>query len=138
MCDFSLQAVQSRPARVGDEITTRNFGTGTRGFSAHEDSKTAVCVLPGTEIAFSSHVTVPTFGFFHRWRTRTIDHTTAIFRQVDKDNPQAHHDALEFPDGQIILLTLLSEGQKATVLQLPAQPTTLADEAAQKRVAYTG
>src|SRR5215472_11263432 len=32
------------------------------------------------------------------------------------------HDALEFPDGQIVLLTDLFEDQEATVLQLPAQP----------------
>jgi hypothetical protein len=31
-----------------------------------------------------------------------------------------HHDALEFPDGQVVLLTRLCEGQRATVLQLPA------------------
>ena len=44
-------------------------------------------------------------------------HTTAIFRQVDKDNPHTHHDALEFPDGQMVLLNDLFEGQRATVLQ---------------------
>jgi len=47
-------------------------------------------------------------------------HKTAIFRQVNQDNPITHHDALEFPDGQIVLLTFLAEGQQATVLQLPA------------------
>jgi hypothetical protein len=54
------------------------------------------------------------------WRNRTIHHKTAIFRQMNKGWAMAHHDALEFPDGQIVLLTLLAEGQKATVLQLPA------------------
>jgi hypothetical protein len=49
-----------------------------------------------------------------------------------------HHDALEFPDGQTVLLTELVEGQKATVLQLPAQPKTPAEEAAQRRVTYVG
>ena len=34
MCDFSLQAVRSRPAKVGDKLVTRDFGTGTRGFAA--------------------------------------------------------------------------------------------------------
>jgi hypothetical protein len=46
----------------------------------------------------------------------------ARFRQVNMDNPCTHHDALEFPDGQIVLVTHLREGQRATVLQLPAQP----------------
>jgi hypothetical protein len=72
------------------------------------------------------------------WRRRTINHATAIFRQVDKDKIAAHHDALEFPDGRIILLTALCEGQTATVLQLPAQPKTDAEAAMQKRAAYTG
>jgi hypothetical protein len=49
-----------------------------------------------------------------------------------------HHDALEFPDGQMVLLTELIEGQEATVLQLPAQPATAAEAEAQERVAYVG
>ena len=69
---------------------------------------------------------------------KTIESRTAIFRQVNKDVPRMHHDALEFPDGQTVLLTELVEGQEATVLQLPAQPKTPAEEAAQKRVTYVG
>jgi hypothetical protein len=49
MCDYSLHNVKTRPAKVSDKLTTRNFGTGTRGFSASEDHSVAVCVLPGTE-----------------------------------------------------------------------------------------
>src|ERR1700686_376337 len=99
MCDYSLQSVLSRPAKVGDKLTTRNFGTGTRGFAAPENCNIAVGVLPGTELAFSSEVKVPAVGFF-ALRGRALSHTTAIFRQVDKNAPRAHHDALEFPDGQ--------------------------------------
>jgi hypothetical protein len=69
---------------------------------------------------------------------RLVHHKTAIFRQVNKDNPRTHHDALEFPDGQVVLLTLVFEGQEATVLQLPAHPATAADIRAQERVAYAG
>jgi hypothetical protein len=72
------------------------------------------------------------------WGTKKINHQTAIFRQIHKDAPHVHHDALEFPDGEVILLTDLNEGQEATVLQLPAQPTNEAEEAAQKRVAFVG
>ena len=67
-----------------------------------------------------------------------IVYTTAIFRQVNKDNPRTHHDALEFPDGQIVLLTHMVEAQEATVLQLPAQPATAAEAKAQERVAHVG
>ena len=56
MCDYSLHHVASRPAKVGDKLTTRDFGTGTRGFAASEDSQIAVCVLPGTELAFAAPV----------------------------------------------------------------------------------
>ena len=53
MCDYSLQNVKSRPARVGDQLRTRDFFAGTRGFAAPEDANTAVCVLPGRELAFA-------------------------------------------------------------------------------------
>jgi len=72
------------------------------------------------------------------WRKRAIGHKTAIFRQINKEKVAAHHDALEFPDGRIVLLTRLRAGQKATVLQLPAQPKTAAESAGQQRVAYVG
>jgi hypothetical protein len=98
----------------------------------------AVCVLPGTELAFSSPVAVTDTRFVVNWKVETLDHATAIFRQVNKTEPMMHHDALEFPDGRIVLLTRLSEGQKATVLQLPAQPKTADEAVAQKRIAYIG
>jgi hypothetical protein len=59
----------------------------------------------------------------------------AQFQQINKDRAVAHHDALEFPDGQIVLLTCLSEGQQATVLQLPAEPKTVVESEAQRRAA---
>jgi hypothetical protein len=138
MCDYSLQQVRSRPAKVGDKLTTRDFGTCTRGFAAAEDAGVAVCVLPGTELAFSRPVTITDFRFVVNWRVETLAHTMAIFRQVNKDEQFKHHDALEFPDGRIVLLTKLSEDQEATVLQLPAQPKTMAEADAQKRTAHVG
>jgi len=137
MCDYSLQSVKSRPAKIGDKLTTHNFYTGTRGFAAPEDVGVAVCVLPGTELAFAAPVRCSPRGPFG-WRTTTLAHTTAIFRQINKNNPRIHHDALEFPDGQTVLLTDLSEGQGATVLQLPAQPGSAAEAKAQERVAHFG
>jgi len=135
MCDYSLQSVRSRAARVGDKLTTRDFGTGTRGFAAAEDNDVAVCVLPGTELAFSSEVTASEPRFVVGWKAETLRYATAIFRQVNKTEQRTHHDALEFPDGRIVLLTQLCGGQEATVLQLPAQPTTTAEADAQKRLA---
>ena len=137
MCDYSLQNVKSRPASVGDKLTTRNFGTGTRGFAAPEDPTTAVCVLPGTELAFTKEIACVSHGLLG-WGSKQAIHQTAIFRQINKDEPRIHHDALEFPDGQVVLLTDLCEGQSASVLQLPAQPTTEKEAQEQKRVIYVG
>ena len=137
MCDYSLYSIKSRPAKVGDKLTTRDFGTGTRGFSASEDKNVAVCVLPGTELAYAHDVQRLSARVWP-WHNRTIEQTTAIFRQINKDKLAAHHDALEFPDGQIVLLTLMCSGQEATVLQLPAEPKTAAEVAAQKRTAFVG
>jgi hypothetical protein len=137
MCDYSLYNVKSRPAEVGDKLTTRDFGTGTRGFSASEDASVVVCVRPGTELSFADEVRCLPTGLFS-WRDKVINHKTAIFRQINKERVVGHHDALEFPDGQIVLLTFLLEGQQATVLQLPAGPRTVTEAEAQRRTAYAG
>ncbi|CAN7465023.1 hypothetical protein [Bosea sp. LjRoot237] len=119
MCDYSLHHVMSTPAKVGDVLKTTSFvGSSTRGFCAAGEPSVAVCVLPGTELAFSSEIECDrAIGFLPH---RRLAATVARFRQVDLDKPYAHHDALELPDGQIVLLTNLSAGQTATVLQLPA------------------
>ena len=116
MCDYSLHNVKSRPAKIGDKLTTHFFKSGTRGFCAPEDASVAVCVQPGTELSFADEVRRERMW---PWSKGAIKHRTAIFRQINKEKPTTHHDALEFPDGQIVLLHFLEEGQRATVLQLP-------------------
>jgi hypothetical protein len=110
---------------------------GTTGFAAAEDLGLAVCVMPGTELAFAQEIASLSNSLLS-WKARIVNYRTAIFRQVNKDKHWSHHDALEFPDGRTELLTHLCEGQQATVLQLPAQPTTAAEADAQKRVANVG
>jgi hypothetical protein len=117
MCDYSLQHVKSRPAKVGDHLTTRDFNLGTRGFAASEDNNVAVCLLPGTELAFTNEVKRARLW---PWHNGVIKHKTAIFRHINQHNPWTHHDALEFADGQTVPLTYLAESQQATILQLPA------------------
>jgi len=137
MCDYSLYFIKSRPAIIGDKLTTCDFGTGTRGFAASEDPSVVVCILPGTELAFAHDVGRLSTILWPR-HDSAIWHKTAIFRQINKDKIATHHDALEFPDGQIVLLTCLCEGQQATVLQLPAEPRIAAESEAQRRAAYVG
>jgi hypothetical protein len=111
----------SRPAKIEDKIVTTRFSNSvTRGFAAVGESDVAVCLLPGTEVAFDEQVECePSFGsgFFS---TKKIGQKLARFRQINMENPTTHHDALEFPDGQVVLVTRLCEGQRATVLQLPS------------------
>ena len=118
MCDYSLEHVASRPARVGDKlVSTRFINSGTRGFAASDEPTVAVCLLPGTELAFDEQVKCESmFGF----GSKRLPYRVARFREIDKDRPNVHHDALEMPDGQIVLVAKLMPGQHATVLQLPA------------------
>ena len=119
MCDYSLHDVPSRSAKVGDQLITSRFRNAiTRGFADSAEPRTAVCLLPGTELAFDEEVRCDAaLPLLPKWKSR---HKVARFRQVNLDRPASHHDALEFPDGKIKLLTNLSEGQRATVLQLPS------------------
>jgi hypothetical protein len=119
MCDYSLHNVASRPAKVDDKLVSTRFSNSiTRGFAAVGEPTVAVCLLPGTEVAFEREV-----EYELGWsllRNRKVVEKVARFRQVDQDKPAVHHDALEFPNGQIVLVNSLCEGQHVTVLQMPA------------------
>ena len=137
MCDYSLHNVASRAAKVGDKLVVTDFAkTITSGFAAVGEPDVAVCLLPGTELAFEDHV-----QYHHalsRFGKACVKHRVARFRRIDLANPRVHHDALEFPDGQIVMVTRLIAGQIATVLQLPARSIKESEIASQKRAAYVG
>jgi hypothetical protein len=129
MCDYSLHHVASRPAKVRDKLVTTELArSSTRGFAAvgergaklviHDSPpKVAVCLLPGTELAFDDDVRYDrAFSLFGKAR---VNHKVARFRQIDMNDPHVQHDALEFPNGQVLKVTQLVAGQTATVLQLP-------------------
>lgn len=118
MCDYSLHLMASRPAKVADKLVSTDFAQSiTRGFTAIGQPSVAVCLLPGTEIAFDQNVQYDrAFSMFGR---ASIEPRVARFRQVNMADPHVHHDALEFPGGQIVMVTRLIPGQAATVLQLP-------------------
>jgi hypothetical protein len=129
MCDYSLHSVASRPAKVSDKlVTTRLARSATRAFAAvgeygaklviHDGApEVAVCLLPGTELAFDNNVRYD--RGFSLLGKRSLNHKVARFRQIDLDDPHVHHDALEFPDGKVLKVAQLATGQTATVLQLP-------------------
>jgi hypothetical protein len=139
MCDYSLHGVASRPAKVGDRLVTTDFrDTLTRGFSAVGEPDVAVCLMPGTELAFEAeverhHVWLQMLLFRKdKWK---IPHKVGRFRQINVDNPATHHDAIEFPDGRVVLVTRLRPGQHATVLQLPVRPYAATEAKSEQRPA---
>ena len=104
MCDYSLHDVASRPAKVGDKLVSSQFPNAiTRGFADPAEPRVAVCLMPGTELAFEKDVECD--ASFRFLPTRKSTHRVARFRQVNLNRPAAHHDALEFPDGKIVLVT---------------------------------
>jgi len=135
MCDYSLHHVATRPAKVGDKLVVTDFTKSiTRGFAAVGEPDVAVCLLPGTELAFEDDVRHDrALSLFGKAR---VDHKVARFRQINMDNPHVHHDALEFPGGETVLVTRLIAGQTATVLQLPAQPVTASEAQPQRRAVF--
>jgi len=116
MCDYSLHAVATRPAQVGETLISTTFrGTSTRGFASEKEPEVAVCMLPGTELAFEEQLRCDI-----RWLwTKSVTFRVGNFSAIDLDVEPCHHDSLEFPDGSRVLVTQLCEGQRATVLQLP-------------------
>jgi hypothetical protein len=120
MCDYSLEHVASRAAELGDKLVSTRFADSiTRGFTGVNEPNVAVCLRPGTELAFDRNVEFENILGAGR---QDAGFNVARFREIDLETKHVHHDALEFPDGRIVLLTRLVEGQHATVLQLPAEP----------------
>ncbi len=133
MCDYSLQLVASRPAKIGDKLVTTKFNNSlTGGFAEVLEPTIAVCLLSGTEVAFEREVECE--NIFKVFRSqKLIRQKVARFRQINLEEPNVHHDALEFPDGQVVKLTRLRAGQHATVLQLPPSPRATNEAEQQKR-----
>src|SRR3979490_1496447 len=118
MCDYSLHAVATRPAEVAETLVSTRFqSTTTRGFASPDNLQVAVCLRPGTEIAFENDVQPD--GVMFR---KTSGAGRARCPRIALNQPARHHDALEFSNGAIVLVTDLTVGQRATVLQLPASP----------------
>jgi hypothetical protein len=50
MCDYSLEAYQSRPAAIGEKLTLGRFASGSMGFASGAVCDTAVCILPESKL----------------------------------------------------------------------------------------
>src|SRR6188472_2516155 len=94
MCDYSLLLVASRPAKVGDKLVSTRFPqTSTRGFASVDDHNVAVCLLPGTEVAFEKEVQRDT-GMAFGWK---LGHSVAKFNMSTRTSPTFTMTPLSFP-----------------------------------------
>ena len=94
MCDYSLHLITSRPAKVGDKlISTRFPQTSTRGFASVDDRNVAVCLLPGTELAFEREVQRDT-GMVFGWK---LDTASPSFNMSTRANQTFTMTPLSFP-----------------------------------------
>ena len=123
MCDNSMHAIASRPAKVNETLVSTDFrGSCTRGFASAEEREVAICLLPGTELVFEQNV-----RHHRRWLgSKEVPFSVAQFCKLNPENPHLHHDALAFPDGATLLVDSLVRGQRARVLQLPVSSTDIA------------
>ena len=125
MCDYSLEHLASRPAKVGDKLVTTRFKHSlTGGFCAIGEPDIAVCLRPGTEMAFEREIESLSGFWMH---PKKLGSKVARFRRLNQDCQAAHHDALELPDGRVVLLTRLRESQFVTVIQLPTEQPEAAE-----------
>jgi hypothetical protein len=103
MCDYSLDLVASRPAKVGDELVTTKFKNSiTRGFAAIGEPNVAVCLLPGTEVAFEKEVKYEPFTLFPHMKLGPADQRGQAERAsrcagVPRRGDRAAHPAVRRP-----------------------------------------
>ena len=132
MCDYSLHAMATRPAVVGETLISTTFrGTSTRGFASETRARGRGlhAARDRTGVRARRQIRQPLD------LDRTIGFRVGKFNTIDPHIRERHHDAIEFPDGSHVLVTQLCEGQRVTVLQLPVvhpiaeRATTKADTA---------
>ena len=107
MCDYSLEAYRSRPARIGEKYETHRFQSYSVGFIAPGDTSTAVCMAYDTKLRLED-VPKPvqkTYGV-------SADENVTFTRL--ESGP--HHDGVRFANGAEVTLQVLGPGVKGFVL----------------------
>jgi hypothetical protein len=108
-------------AKIGDKLVTTR--SSTCGFAAVGKPDGAISLLPGTELAFEKDI-----KYYRRFSLLRFsrDYRSAKFQRFNIGKSRDEHDALEFPDGRIVMVSELVAGQTATVVQVPpsAQPVS--------------
>jgi hypothetical protein len=103
MCDYSLEAYRSRPARLGEKYETRLFESHSVGFVAPGDSSTAVCM--------ECDMTLRLEGIPERVQRmkRVSANEDVTFTRIEKS---FHQDGVRFGNGAEVTLQELGPGVK--------------------------
>lgn len=125
MCDYSLESVRNRPARVGEKLTTRRFPSGSVGFTAAGDvgCSTAVCLMEDTRITLEN---VP--AELQR-ELGVAEKATVTFFRTDPQTSVGYRDSIRFPNGKEITLQRLGPAVSAVVEDILETPTPTRDRA---------
>jgi hypothetical protein len=113
MCDYSLEAYRSRPAREGEPYMTHRFPSGAVGFIAPGDSATAICMAYDTKLTLEG---IPS----------TVQSAAGVqasepvtFSRLEN---QLFQDGVRFENGTLISLQQLGVGVRACVVDALLAP----------------
>lgn len=106
MCDYSLEAYRSTPARTGETYETHRFASGTVGFVAKGDRETAVCMSCDTRVTLEN-IPQPLQASLSISPRENV-----VFTRLEEG---PHHDGVRFSNGAQVTLQRLGSGVSGTV-----------------------
>src|SRR6476620_2988885 len=109
MCDYSLEAYRSRPARLGKRYKTHRFESYSIGFIAPGDPSTAVCMAYDTKLRLEGIPEVVQ-------RSLCVSANEDVTFTRLEGGP--HHDGLRFSNGAEVALQMLGPGVKGYIYDL--------------------
>jgi hypothetical protein len=134
MCDYSMHAIKNRKAVVGDKVKTSDFmRTSSPGLESLTEPGVAICLIPGTGVEFDEPVQHRDIG---------LNFNTPIPFKIGRYVRKAGHetefkDAVQFPDGSMVLMAYLVTNQTGTVTYVPEEIVKQTEQPAKKPVSRT-
>lgn len=120
MCDYSLEAYQSRPAAVGEKLTLGRFASGSMGFASGTVCTTAVCIPAESKLLLEG------IG-----EGAQKEHGLGAVEEVAMTRIERglYKDAVRFSNGTVVLLQRLNVGLRAVVMTYGAEQAEAAPSA---------
>jgi hypothetical protein len=126
MCDYSLEAYQSRPAEVGEKLTLERFPSGSMGFATGPGCTLAICVPADTQLRLE--------GISETFQKT---HSVGAVEEVVMTHLESgtYKDAVKFSNGTEILLQRLERGLTAVIVPSTVEPIDIAPKRAVREFA---